>query len=83
MIKTTFGIDGMVCGMCENHVCDAVRNAVPGAKKVSASRRKGEVVFLTEYAADTAAVAAAIEKTGYRITSVRSDPVSARRLFHK
>ena len=41
MIKTTLKIDGMMCGMCEAHVCDAIRRAIPAAKKVSAARRKG------------------------------------------
>ena len=37
MIKTTIKIEGMMCGMCEAHVCDAIRKAVPYAKKVKAS----------------------------------------------
>jgi len=28
MIKTVLKIDGMMCGMCEAHICDAIRNAV-------------------------------------------------------
>ena len=27
MIKTTMKIDGMMCGMCEAHICDAIRKA--------------------------------------------------------
>lgn len=27
MIKTTVGIDGMMCGMCESHVNDAIRKS--------------------------------------------------------
>ena len=46
MIKTTLKIEGMMCGMCEAHICEAVRKAVPFAKKVSASRSKGEATFL-------------------------------------
>ena len=34
MIKTTIKIDGMMCGMCESHVSDAIRKAVPSVKKV-------------------------------------------------
>ena len=26
MVKTTLGIDGMMCGMCESHMNDAIRN---------------------------------------------------------
>ena len=38
MIRTILKIDGMMCGMCEAHICDAIREAVPSAKKVAASR---------------------------------------------
>ena len=31
MIKTTMKIEGMMCGMCEAHVCDAIRKAVESA----------------------------------------------------
>ena len=27
MYQITLGIDGMMCGMCESHINDAVRNA--------------------------------------------------------
>ena len=33
MSKITVKIDGMMCGMCEAHVCDAIRKAVPKAKR--------------------------------------------------
>ena len=26
MIKTTLGIEGMMCGMCESHINNAIRN---------------------------------------------------------
>ena len=42
MIKTTLKIDGMMCPMCEAHVCDAIRKAVPAAKKVKANRARGK-----------------------------------------
>ena len=29
MLKITLGVDGMMCGMCESHVNDAVRKAFP------------------------------------------------------
>ena len=29
MYQTTVGVDGMMCGMCEAHVNDAVRKAFP------------------------------------------------------
>ena len=36
MIQITLKIDGMMCGMCESHINDAIRNAF-SVKKVSAS----------------------------------------------
>lgn len=39
MVKTTLKIDGMMCGMCESHVNDAIRNAFP-VKKVTSSHSR-------------------------------------------
>ena len=47
MYQITLGIDGMMCGMCESHINDAVRNAFP-VKKVSSSHGKGQTVILSE-----------------------------------
>ena len=47
MYRTTVKIDGMMCGMCEAHVSDAIRKAVPSAKKVKASRVKKEATFIS------------------------------------
>ena len=40
MYQTTVGVDGMMCGMCEAHVNDAVRKAFP-VKKVTSSHGRG------------------------------------------
>ena len=53
MIKTTVKIDGMMCAMCEAHICETIRKAVPDAKKVSASKGKKEAGFLTEAPVDS------------------------------
>ena len=47
MYQITLGIDGMMCGMCESHINDAVRNAFP-VKKVTSSHSRGETVILSE-----------------------------------
>ena len=61
MIKTTLKIDGMMCSMCEAHICEAIRKAVPAAKKVTASRGRKEASFLTESAVDAGHLKAAID----------------------
>ena len=81
MVKTTLNIEGMMCSMCEAHVCDAIRKAVPSAKKVSASRGKGEASFLTEDAVDAERLKAAIDSTGYTCLGVDSAPYEKRGLF--
>lgn len=47
MEKITVGVDGMMCGHCEAHVNDAVRNALK-VKKVSSSHAKKETVMIAE-----------------------------------
>ena len=83
MIKITMKIDGMMCGMCEAHVSDAIRKAVPAAKKVSASKSKGEASFLTPEAIDEEALIQAIDATGYSCLSVDSVPYEKKKLFEK
>ena len=83
MIKTTVKIDGMMCGMCEAHVCDAIRKAVPSAKKVSASRSKKEACFLTEAAVDNDSLKAAIDATGYVCLGIVSAPYEKKGLFRR
>ena len=81
MIKTTLKIEGMMCSMCEAHICDTIRKAVPSAKKVSASHAKGEASFLTETDVDENVLKNAIAATGYTCLSVSSEPYEKKGLF--
>jgi len=81
MNKFTLKIDGMMCGMCEAHVSDTIRKAVPAAKKVAASRHRQEATFLTDAAVDEEALKAAINATGYTCLSVESAPFEKKGLF--
>ena len=81
MIKTTLKIEGMMCGMCETHVCDAIRRAVPSAKKVIASRSKKEASFLTEGAVNNDSLKAAIDATGYTCLDITSAPYEKKGLL--
>ena len=65
MFKTTIEVNGMMCGMCESHVNDAVRNAMT-VKKVTSSRGKRETVVLTDDEPDADALRAVISATGRR-----------------
>ena len=81
MNKITVKIDGMMCGMCEAHICDTLRRAFPDAKKVSASRKHGEATFFFENIVDAETLKKAITDTGYTFVSVDTQPYKKRRLF--
>ena len=81
MIKTTLKIEGMMCGMCEAHICDAIRKAVPSAQKVTASRSKKEASFLTEDSVDADLLKSAIDATGYTCLDIDSTPYEKKGLF--
>ena len=81
MIKTSMKIEGMMCGMCEAHICDAIRKVIPSAKKVEASRRKKEASFLTEDPVDANQLKTAIDETGYTCLEVNSEQYIKKGLF--
>ena len=80
MVKTTLAIDGMICGMCESHVNDAVR-AAASVKKVSSSHKKGICEIVSDAPPDEAALRGAIEATGYHVLSYRSEPFEKKGFF--
>lgn len=82
MTKITVTVDGMMCGMCESHVNDAVRRAFP-VKKVTSSHSKGQTVILTDSSIDEDALRAAIGATGYEVKAVSKEPYEKKGLFHR
>ena len=86
MIQTTLKIDGMMCGMCESHINDAVRKDFP-VKKVTASHSKGTCVILSEEPLDEAKLRDTIDDTGYTLLDIQSQPYEKKGglagLFHR
>lgn len=80
MRKVTLKVDGMMCGMCESHVNDAVRRAFP-VKKVTSSHGKGETVILTEADIPEEKLREAVEATGYRVLAVSKEHYEKKGLF--
>lgn len=81
MIKTTLKIDGMMCGMCESHINDAIRQKF-SVKKVSSSHFKGETVIIFESAPNENELRETIDATGYELKSVSSEPYEKKHGFH-
>ena len=71
----------MMCPMCEAHICNTIRKAIPSAKKVSASRTKGEASFLSEASVDEGLLKDAIATTGYSCLDVEPAPYEKKGLF--
>jgi copper chaperone CopZ len=80
MLKIVLKVDGMMCGMCESHINDAVRGAFK-VKKVTSSHSKGETVIITEQDIDEYDLQNTIEKTGYNVISVTKEPYVKKGLF--
>ena len=78
MIKTTLKIDGMMCGMCESHINDAIRNSFD-VKKVNSSHTKGETVIVSKEALDEDKIKSVIDKTGYELQSVSSEKLEEKK----
>ena len=80
MFKTTVGIDGMACGMCEEHICSTIRKAMD-VKKVSASHKKKLAEIITERPVDERLLREAIAPSNAspmkRRASSQSFPVSS------
>ena len=69
MFKTTVEVSGMMCGMCEAHVNDAVRNALP-VKKVTSSHTDKKTVILSAARLDEAKLREVIGETGYAVGGI-------------
>lgn len=68
-IVTVVKIDGMVCGMCESHINDVIRNNFK-VKKVSSSAKTGEAVITSLQPIDEKLLENVINNTGYKFISI-------------
>ena len=82
MWRYTIHVDGMMCGMCESHVNDAVRKAFP-VKRVASSRSKSETTVLAETELDEGALRAAVSAAGYEVGEIRKEPWEKKGLFSR
>ena len=84
MVKTVLKIDGMMCGMCEAHMNDAIRKAFQ-VEKVSSSHTKHEPEIVSEAPLDEALLEKTVAATGYELKGISSEPYEKKRfsLFGK
>ena len=82
MYKTTVKIDGMMCGMCETHINDAIR-AKMNIKKVSSSHKNGETVIISENELTSEMITSALDGSGYTVINVICEPYEKKGIFSK
>ena len=80
MVSTTLKIDGMMCGMCEAHVNDAIRSKFK-VKKVVSSHTKGETVITSAEPLDVHLLAQTVNDTGYKVTGISETELEDKKLF--
>lgn len=77
MDKVTLKIDGMRCSMCEANVADAIRRALPEAKKVKASHGKGIATFVLPEGVNPSPAIERISSGGYRVLNTKKEPAKS------
>ena len=82
MEKIVLKVEGMMCGMCESHINDAVRRAFP-VKRVTSSHSRGETVILTEKELSEDKLREVIEETGYTVLSLHKEPYEKKGFFRR
>lgn len=73
MVKITLNVEGMACGMCESHINDTIRREFT-VKKVTSSHKKGKTEILAEQPLSEEKLRAAIQKTGYTVSDIITEP---------
>ena len=83
MKEITIEVEGMRCGMCESHVCDAIRRSSDKVKKVTASHLKNNAVVIADDDLDTSLIADAVAKQGYGVGKTAEKPYEKKGLFSR
>lgn len=78
MIKTVLKIDGMMCGMCESHLNDAIRSHFT-ISKVTSSHTKGMTEILSDEMLDENTLKETIAATGYTLLSIECSTFEKKR----
>ncbi len=73
MTKTVISVEGMMCGMCEKHLNEAIEK-VFDVKKVTSSHLKKETEILSEAPLDEELLKSTVDAAGYTVNGIQSAP---------
>lgn len=69
MVKVTVNVTGMMCGHCEAHVNQAIRNAF-GVEEVTSSHETGITEITAHERLDEDKIRETIKAAGYEVTGI-------------
>ena len=73
MTKTVLQVEGMMCGMCEKHMNEAIQKAFQ-VEKVTSSHTKKETEIISQAPLDEEQIKAAVAAAGYTLNGIRTEP---------
>lgn len=77
-MKIILNIEGMMCGMCEAHMNDAIRSSL-NVKKVTSSHKDNKTVIITDTDISNGDIEAAVKKTGYTLKGIKREEESGKK----
>ncbi len=80
MIKVTVGVKGMMCGKCESHMNDAIRESFK-VKSVESSHTDERTVILSKEDISEEKMRQTVAGAGYTMTSFAKQPCEKKGLF--
>lgn len=72
MVKVTVNVTGMMCGHCEAHVSQALKNAF-SVEEVTASHEKGTAEFTAPERVDEDKIRSVVKEAGYEVTGITQE----------
>lgn len=80
MTKIIVGIKGMMCGMCEAHTNDAIRNAF-GVNEVISSYEDGQTIIIAKEDIEDSKIKGVVEGIGYEVIDIKREEYKKKGVF--
>lgn len=82
MVEIKMGVEKMMCGMCESHISDAIRQ-IHGVKSVKTSRKQKNTCIIAGNNVDIAQIKNTVTSLGYDAGEVSVSDYTPKGFFEK
>lgn len=82
MVEIKMGVEKMMCGMCESHISDAIRQ-IQGVKSVKTSRKQKNTCIIAENNVDIEQIKKTVTSLGYDAGEVSVSDYTPKGFFEK